>query len=187
MAASKGIIGAFKDLVTFIPKLVELNAKNRQKIRDAVGTVADELIRGLNLVQSRIEGARVLARSSEKGARAALETYMAETTGKLFAAFSEFKICRGLRETRDEFVRPFAAAKASVRLNNVQKIDSLLYELEHDEKMIIDEVGPLLAQLARAAKGPTAKFLALADDQLQQIEKRKANLRRLAREIHIDL
>lgn len=177
MAASKGIIGAFKDLVTFIPKLVELNAKNRQKIRDAVGTVADELIRGL----------RVLARSSEKGARAALETYMAETTGKLFAAFSEFKICRGLRETRDEFVRPFAAAKASVRLNNVQKIDSLLYELEHDEKMIIDEVGPLLAQLARAAKGPTAKFLALADDQLQQIEKRKANLRRLAREIHIDL
>ena len=96
------LVSNFKDLaglVKLIPALVKLNATGRQKIRDAVGTVADELIRGLMLVQSRIEGAKVLARSTDKGSKAALQTYMAKTTGKLFDAFSEFKICRGLRES----------------------------------------------------------------------------------------
>lgn len=184
------LVSNFKDLVglvKLIPALVKLNAEGRQKIRDAVGTVADELIRGLTLVQSRIEGAKVLARSTDKGSKAALQTYMAETTGKLFDAFSEFKICRGLRETRDEFVRPFAAAKASVRIENVQKIDNLLYMLEHDEQMIINEVGPLLNELTHAATGARQAFLSLADAKLEQIDDRRAKLRKLARQIHKDL
>jgi hypothetical protein len=184
------IVATYKELIEFVklvPALVKLNAAGRQKIRDAVGSVADELIRGLNLVQSRVEGAKVLARSSEKGAKAALQAYMAETTGKLFDAFSEFKICRGLRETRDEFVRPFATAKATVRMENVQKIENLLARLEHDERMIIDDVGPLLSELSQAAAGRMPAFIVLADEKLKQIEKRKTDLRSLARQIHADL
>jgi hypothetical protein len=184
------ILDSFKDLtdlVKLIPKLVKLNAAGRQKIRDAVGDVADELIRGLNLVQARVEGAKVLARSSSKGSKAALQKYMAETTNKLFAAFSEFKICRGLRETRDEFVRPFALARAAVRVENIRKIDDLLDLLEQDERLIIDEVGPLLKDLTRAAARSKQDFLTLADQKLDQIELRRTKLRRLARQIHTDL
>ena len=184
------LVSDFKDLlglVKLIPTLVKLNAEGRQKIRDAVGMVADELIRGLGLVQSRIEGAKVIARSSEKGSRQALQAYMAETTAKLFDAFSEFKICRGLRETRDEFVRPFALAKASVRMENVRKMEDLLYKLEHDERMIIDEVGPLLDELGRAATKSKQDFMALADAKLQEIDERRTRLRKLARQIHADL
>jgi len=182
-----GIAVTFKELVDFVlvlPKLAKTNADNRQQIRDAVGTVADELIRGLGLVQSRIEGAKVLARSPSPGASAALQTYMAETIGKLFEAFSEFKVCRGLRETRDRFVRPFDLAKASVRTDSVAKIDRLLYELEHDERLIIDEVGPLVTELQDAAAKSPQEFLALADTKLKELEKRQRKLKHLAREVH---
>lgn len=184
------LVPSFKDLVTLakvIPTLVKLNATGRQKIRDAVGTVADELIRGLTLVQFRIEGARVIARSSDKKAKGALQTYLADTTGKLFEAFAEFKICRGLRETRDEFVRPFAAGRAVVRIENVNKIDVLLHELENDERMIIDEVGPWLTEMTNASQVSCTKFLQVSEEKLQLIEKRKASLRRLARQVHDDL
>jgi hypothetical protein len=183
------LLSDFTDLVglaKLIPALVKLNAEGRQKIRDAVGTVADELIRGLGLVQSRIEGAKVIARSTKKGSKEALQTYMAKTTAKLFDAFSEFKICKGLRETRDEFVRPFALAKASVRMKNVSKITQLLKRLEHDERMIIDEVGPLLDELSRATKSKQ-DFIAVADAKLQQIDDRRTKLRNLAREVHTEL
>jgi hypothetical protein len=172
------------DLVALVPTLAQLNADERQKIRDAVGTVAGELIRGLNLVQSRIEGAIVLARSTDAGASTLLQAYMAETTGKLFDAFSEFKICRGLRQTRDDFTRPFAAARASVHVQNIQRIDLLLYELEHDERMIVDEVGPLLAELSAASAKSPASLIQLAHEKLQQIENRKIDLRSLARRTH---
>jgi hypothetical protein len=175
------------DLAKLIPALVKLNAEGRQKIRDAVGIVADELIRGLNLVQSRIEGAKVLARSTDGGAKLALQTYMAETTNKLFDAFSEFKICRGLRETRDEFVRPFALAKATVRTENVRKINDMLNQLEQDERLIIDEVGPLLSDLSQAASVSLESFLTLAEASLKQIQSRRVKLRRLARQVHDDL
>lgn len=184
------LIANFKDFVTLvkvIPALVKLNASGRQKIRDAVGTVADELIRGLTLVQSRVEGAQVIARSTDRKAQVALQTYLAETTGKLFEAFAEFKVCRGLRETRDEFVRPFAAARAVVRIENVQKIDYLLHELESDERMVIDEVGPWLDDMSAAAQVSKAKFLQVSQEKLALISKRKANLKRLARQVHDDL
>ncbi len=177
------VTDAFGKLVDFVLGLPKINAQNRQQIRDAVGTVADELIRGLGLVQSRIEGAKVLARSSDPQAAEMLQTYMAETVGKLFEAFSEFKICRGLRETRDRFVRPFDLAKASVRTENVGKIDSLLNQLEHDERLIIDEVGPLIEELKNAASKSPQQFLSLADEKLEDIQKRQKKLKRLAREV----
>jgi hypothetical protein len=185
-----GVIGTFKDLIDMVlvvPKLTKLNATLRQDIRDAVGVVADELTRGLGLVESRLEGAKVLARSSQRGSKAALRTYMAETQGKLFEAFSEFKICRGLRETRDRFTRPFDLARASVRVGNVRKIDQLLHELENDERLIIDEVGPFISELSTAAAGPSEKFIALADARIRMIKQRAARLKRLARQVHEEL
>ncbi|WP_367849653.1 hypothetical protein [Rhodoferax sp. WC2427] len=179
------ILVTFKQLVEFVsvlPKLANANAENRQQIRDAVGTVADELIRGLGLVQSRIEGAKVIARSSEPGAEASLQAYLAETQGKLFEAFSEFKICRGLRETRDRFTRPFDLAKASVRTENIEKIDRLLYDLQHDERLIIDDIGPLLSQLIDAAHQSNSQFLTMAKVATEELEKRQKKLRKLARE-----
>jgi hypothetical protein len=178
------ITAAFGKLVDLVLKMPEMNAQNRQQIRDAVGSVAEELIRGLTLVRLRIEGAKVLARSSDKKAAALLQTYMAETELKLFDAFSELKICRGLRETRDRFTRPFDLAKASVRIQNIGTIDSLMNELEHDERMIIDEVGPLLEELKKAAeKKKPQQFLSLADAKIEEIQKREKRLRRLARDV----
>jgi hypothetical protein len=184
------ITATFKDLVDIVlvvPKLVPLNAELRQGIRDAVGSVADELTRDLSFVEARLEVAKVLARSSKASANAELQTYMAETRGKLFEVVSEFKICRGLRETRDRFTRPFDLAKASVRLENVHKIDGLLYELENDERLIIDEVGPILTELSAAASGPPASFIALTDSKIGLIRQRVEKLRQLAREVHESL
>lgn len=182
-----GILETFKELVkfvAFIPNLVKINQEARQRIRDAVGTVADELIRGLSLVESRIAGGKVLARSHENGANASLQAYMAETNGKLYDAFAEFKICRGLREIRDDFARPFAVARAAVKIGNINKIDELLSLLEQDERLIGNEVGPLIHNLTEAAARSNADFLKTADEALLLIAKRRARLRRLARQVH---
>jgi hypothetical protein len=180
------ITAIFKELADFVlllPKLVKINAENRQQIRDAVGIVADELIRGLSLVQSRIEGAKIIARSSSPDAQSLLQTYMAETTSKLANAFSEFKICRGLRETRDQFVRPFDLAKASVRVKSIAEIDRLLTELESDERLIIDDVDPIVTDLSIAAEQSPEVFLQLANIMIQKIRKRKKKVRKLARSV----
>jgi hypothetical protein len=184
------IVETFSSLVKFVlvmPKLFDIQSKNRQQIRDAVGTVADELERGMDLVRSRIEAAKILARSSESKARASLPIYMARTPKKLREAFREFKICRGLRETRDHFERPFTLMKASVRAKNIEKINWLLHELESDERMIIDEVGGLIAELGLASTGTAATFVSLADKKLKLINDRQVKIKQLARQVHDSL
>lgn len=185
-----GILDTFKTLgewVLLIPKMVKLNTDQRQEIRDAVGGIADELTRGLNLVTQRIEGARRIALSKEKGAKEELVVYLDENIGKLFEAFSEFKICRGLREKRDHFKQVFHPAKAAVRRENIDQVTHLLYELESDERMIIDEVGPLLNDLRKSANKSKKQFLIDADAALKTVERRKRRLKKIARSVHDSL
>jgi hypothetical protein len=182
-----GALAILKELIDWvlvIPKLVQLNAKQRQEVRDAVGGVADELLRGLDLVSQRIEGAKRIAESKTvRGARE-LRTYLDESTQKLSESFSEFKICRGLREKRDQFTQLFHPARFAVRRENTKTVTRLLKELESDERMIIDEVGPILRELKAGASQPAASFLAMADQALEQIGARKQRVRRLARMVH---
>ncbi len=185
-----GILDTFKalaDWVLLVPKLVKLNADQRQEVRDVVGGISDELTRGLDLVAQRIEGARRIALSKEKGAKKELVIYLDENVGKLFEAFSEFKICRGLREKRDHFKQVFHPAKAAVRRENIDKVTQLLYELESDERMIIDEVGPLLNGLRTSASKSKKKFLIDSDEALKTLELRKRRLKKIARSVHDSL
>lgn len=180
-----GAIAILKDFVNWVlllPELVKLNAKQRQEIRDAVGGVADELVRGLDLVAQRIEASKRIAES--KHARVELREYLGKSALKLGQSFSEFKICRGLREKRDHFTQLFHPVRFTVRRQNVTKVARLLQELERDERMIIDEVGPLFRKLRVEAGRPAAQFLARADEALRQVEMRKAKVRRLARRVH---
>src|SRR5215831_1001982 len=117
-----GGIAILKELVEWvliIPKLVKLNADQRQEIRDAVGGVADELIRGVDLVTQRIEGAKRIAQSKGRGKSEELKNYLGESTSKSADSFSEFKICRGLREKRDHFKQILHPSRASVRTENM--------------------------------------------------------------------
>jgi hypothetical protein len=59
-----------------------------------------------------------------------------------------------------------------------------LQELESDERMIIDEVGPILRELKDGTSQPAASFVAMADRALKQIGARKERVRRLARMVH---
>jgi len=185
-----GILTTFKNLaewILLIPKMVKLNADQRQETRDAVDGIADELTRGLNLVIQRIEGAKRIALSKERGSKKELIDYLNHNEIKLFGAFSEFKICRGLREKRDHFKQLFHPAKATVRRENIQKVSDLLQDLESDERLIIDEVGPLLKDLQLAASKSKAKFLDEAEKAIRKLDGRKGRLKRIARSIHDSL
>jgi len=182
-----GALVTFKKLVEWasaIPSLVELNAAQRQETRDAVGGVADELHRGLDLVAQRIEGAKIIASSKRRGAKKELVRYLLESEGQLVSAFSEFKICRGLREKRDHFQQLFHPARRSVRIQNMATVTHLLSELESDERLIIDEVGPLLMELRKAAGRSLKGFGPEADHALKQIKNRQRSVKRTARKIH---
>lgn len=187
-----GALAIFKELVDWIliiPKLVKLNATQRQETRDAVGSVADELNRGLELVAIRIEGAKIIASAKQRNARNELVTYLNHDVWKneLSKAFSEFKICRGLREKRDHFKQLFHPAKAAVRRENRTKVTALFNQLEYDERMIIDEVGSLLTKLREDALQDVSAFLESADEAIQQVHRRQKRVKRLARRIHDEL
>ena len=184
------ILATFKTLVDWVlvvPKLVKLNSDQRQGTRDAVGGIADELTRGLDLVIQRIEGAKRIASSKEKGAKKELVVYLNENKGKLSEAFSEFKICRGLREKLDHFKQVFHPAKATIRRKNIEKVTNLLSELESHERMIIDEVGPLLKKLGASASQSKKKFLIDADNAIKTLDRRKRRLKKIARSVHDSL
>jgi hypothetical protein len=185
-AAAMGILALFQELtewILMVPKLVKLNSKQRQEIRDVVGELADELDRGLQLVKFRVDGAIRIATSSSSPP-GELDAYLAESEVKLSNSFSEFKICRGIREKRDHFAQLFHPAKASIRTENIGKVERLLGELERDERLIYDEVGPLLNDLRVAARADATCFPEAAENCLSKIAKRQKQIKKLARKIH---
>ena len=174
--------GDFVEIVLVLPKLAKLNRDNRKILRDAVGTVADELQRGLGLVKLRIEGAKVIARSADRSARKNLQQYMLETEAKLFEAFSAFKICQGLRDVRDRVKSPFDSLAGAIAIQHIGRVKAVMLELESDERMIIDEAGPLLNSLSVAAKGPLDQFGTEADKVIRQLERRASKIKTLAKQ-----
>jgi hypothetical protein len=184
-----GALKVFGELIKTLrglPKLVKLNSDGRQQIRDAAGTVADELTRGLQLVGQRISGAQTIVRTTEPG-RARdreLQKYLDESQRKLFDAFAEFKICRSLRTTRAQFKELFGLPKLAASMGTGKTIQGLLAELEMDERMIIDEVGPMLRDLRRRAGSSESAFHRAAEQHKRSLLDREERVRRLAREVH---
>jgi len=178
--------GEFVKALLVLPKLAKLNSDARQQIRDAAGTVADELIRGLQLVAQRIRGAETIVRTTTPGKdrERELRQYLDDSESKLFGAFSEFKICRSLRATRAQFKEMFGLPKFATDIGTGETIQRLLSELESDERMIIDEVGPVLRDLRNYVGAPEKKFYGAAARHIEDLSRRENRLRRLAREVH---
>jgi len=156
------------------------------KFENAAGTVADELIRGLQLVAQRIRGAETIVRTTAPGndRDRELRQYLNESESKLSEAFSEFKICRGLRSTRAQFTEMFGSAKFATSIGTGETIERLLSELESDERMIIDEVGPMLQDLRNHVSAAENKFYAAAAKHIVDLSRRENRVRHLAREVH---
>ena len=185
-----GALETLKELVDWIlliPKLIELNAKQRKQIRDVTDDIGHELTRGLILVEQRIEGGTAIATSKEDERQQELQKYISDSQRSLFKSFSEFKVCRGLREKRDQFEQFFHPAKAAIKIENIGKVDLLLTELENDERMIFDEVGSIFKDLGQAADHSSERYVKIAKKSLKQIDKRKTRIKKLTRQVHDNL
>ena len=124
-----------KSLVSVIPKLIAANAASRADLIKAVTDMTSEVQEGLGLVATYIRGARYLASKEEIG------KHFFEAEKTLYRYHSEFKICQGVREISDRFKRMFDAMPRSVQLGERQEVESLLFELQLDESMILEEFG----------------------------------------------
>ncbi|MFN6538309.1 MAG: hypothetical protein RM021_018440 [Nostoc sp. EkiNYC01] len=165
-----------------LPKIVQKNQELRDEIRKVVNTIAQELHDGLELVELRIKGGRYI-KDPER-----LQEYLLSSREKMIKDFSEFKICAGIRDLRDRFDRVFDPIRFAVELENVNAVKELLYELEKDERLIMDETGELWWKLDEAAQSVgTAEereaLYNLINEQVKLLHQKKANVTATARSI----
>ena len=181
-----GVVELFSKLVAWtigiIPTLVKVNRELRAEIRDVVGTIADELQRGLDLAILYLRGAKNIKDEAE------LRDYLNSAQQKLLDYHSEFKICRGLRDLRARFNELFDPTKHAIEWGNKGEVISLIYELEKDERLVMDELSGLWQNLNTAlsqANGRESLHRAI-DESIASLEVKKNKIRESARKV-IDL
>lgn len=187
--ASTGVVSLYDKLVGWtigiVPTLVKSNRALRTEIRDIVGSIADELERGIDLVILYLKGAKNITNKAE------FRKYLVSGREKLFELHSEFKICRGLRELRDRFKQWFDPTKHAISWGNQKEVIGLIREMEVDERLIIDELGDFWPKLDKAIQGLNRsndkwKLLRLIDEEIESLEVKKKKIKRTARQV-IDL
>lgn len=162
-----------------IPKAVSRNRQLREEIRGIVGDLADDLISGLNLVSMRLRASKRIADDDE------FLQYLAESEGKIFATFSEFRVCADLRNLEDRFERFFDPARAAVEVAHVSEVRNLISSLEDHERLVFDMVHEPWKAIDDAVNSgiPREQIHRLLDKAVEDCEDKAQQVRALARSI----
>ena len=173
------LFSRFRDtVVKVIPKLIQANAASRDELIDVVSDLAGELQEGLGLAATYIRGARHLDSPED------LTKHFLQAEQALYRYHSEFKICKGLRKLRDRFNRMFDALPYSLEIGTRQQIEGLLFELERDENMILEEFKDFWPRIqATIAAGPIDVAKAAIDAEVSEVKRKSDHIGEIAREI----
>lgn len=166
--AIKAFIAAVKPIISLG---ASTNAACREEITKAVGSLNDELIRALDLVDSHLVGAKFSIDDNE------LSRYLAHTDGTLMTSFKEFHICASLYSLADKFDQIFSPIKLSVNVANLAEIKNLIKELANGEKIIIDDLQDILNEL-RNYSSQLHSGVTIREDVLLAIETHRREINR---------
>lgn len=177
---------AFDLLTEFVSRIgdaVNLNKNERKHFREAVGGFADEIDRGLTMVVHRIRGGITIAKSTKRGRKQDLIAYQQESAEKLLEHFREFRICDGLRAKRDHLKQLLHPAKFAIDVTKSGEVKNLLACLEHDEYVILDEVGDIIGDLHYQSSKTLKAYVQAAEAHITTIERRRKRIRDKARKV----
>jgi hypothetical protein len=168
-----------KLLLKVIPNLPQLNSTARNEFIDTISDLATELQEGLSLVEIYLKGIRYLDDPEE------IQMQLSKTQEKLLKYYSEFKICKGLRKLRDRFDRLFDALPMAIKIGSKEEIETLLYELSKDERMIIDEFSSLWNRVSYSPVNPHAlpELHKILDEEIRHAKETRLKLSDRAREL----
>ena len=74
------------------------------------------------------------------------------------------------RETRPLQADSPSSTRFSSHREHARKVENLLSELKKDERMIINEVGPILNEIQGAASQKPETFIEIADQKIKEIQ-----------------
>ena len=164
--------------VDIIPNMIRANATSRDEMIDVISDLAAELQEGLDLVSIYLRGAKNIDDANE------LRQHLQKAQSDLLRFHSEFKICRGLRKIRDRFHRLFDSLPYSINLGQRQEIESLLYDLQQDERLVIEEFSSLWHQCYTALGSKSIEDIhQMIDDELAKTAEKKRRIGEIARNI----
>jgi hypothetical protein len=164
--------------VDIIPNTIRANAASRDEMIDVISDLAAELQEGLDLVSIYLRGAKNIDDANE------LRQHLQKAQSDLLRFHSEFKICRGLRKIHDRFNRLFDSLPYSIDLGQRQEIESLLYDLQQDERLVIEEFGSLWHQCYTALGSKSIEDIhRMIDDELTKTAEKKRRIGEIARNI----
>lgn len=180
MSTLEAFFKAAKSIVTIGSKT---NAENRQKIRDVVGQLGDELDRALMLADSYLAGIRYSINDQD------LMQYLGNARFKLQQGFSEHHVCAGLYRLGDEFNQLFDPVKFSVSINSFTEIPELINRLKDGERAVIDDLDQVILKLnnfSMQLSGATPDLIvAIKEDINKEVAKDRQSLEKLRNKIKV--
>lgn len=139
MPTLEAFFSAAKSIVSLGAKA---NAENRAEIRNVVGSLSDELDRGLALADAYLGGALVIRDNAE------LEQYLVAAYPKIMRDFAEYKVCSALYQLSDEFRQLFSTKRLSVSVTELSEVRELVDHLRYGERAVIDSLDAILQGLS---------------------------------------
>ncbi len=139
----------------------EENADQRQKIRDIVGELGDQLNRAFLLVDIYLDGAKPIRDRHQ------LAAYLWSAHEKLRASFNDYQVCSGIRQLADEWKQVFDTTRYAVAIGQADRLYALIEALEFGEGMVLDDLDDTRLKCSQFAD----KIDSMADDEFPAARK----------------
>ncbi|MDM8553536.1 hypothetical protein QUF75_02265 [Desulfococcaceae bacterium HSG7] len=180
-----GIVGDLQKVVQWVaglgPKVVSANKELRDSLRLIIGETADELGRGIMLIQLRLHGSKKINHGDE------LKEYISESPSKIFESFREFQVCRGISDIEDRLKSAFDPMKAAIEIGKIDEVINLIHQIENHEIIVFDLASDVWKELDnKLSQNPDYAWTVEAKDFLAQsiekLDKTKDKIKSMGRE-----
>ena len=184
-----GVIADLKDLISDLLSLgSKVPREGRQDIRDAVGELADELERAINLAIAYVVKAKAI-RDKPK-----LVDHLRNARPELLRECKEYDICKGLYGLEDRFRRTFDPVRHTVEIGELNSIISLISDLRVGERSVIDDLHDMIRSLEGFADniersmphelpGMLERLEVNLDHEQQSLEQKRQDVKRMLRRV----
>lgn len=144
------VYGEFVDAIGAIKTVVttggEINRKQRKRIRDVIGELADELVRAIKITITYLE-----ALKSQRRKKSELVHLLRDAEIQIGGTFSAFGVCSGITDLTDEFSQWFNSVKLAIRVGRRRTIQRSINSLKDGEWAVIRDLQSTARRLRREA------------------------------------
>lgn len=168
-------------LLGSITTLTKLNKTQREEIRNIVGSLQDELVKGLNLMKTRFQEAKLIDNLP------GMKVFINQSDSFIFSQFEQHKICKNLVDLEDRLKALFDPMKGSIKVGHIKETTDLISTLHEHERVIFEMVRKQFEEITDTLNKPlqpeVRTIVKLLDLAITDCKQKQGEVRQIVGEI----